>query len=559
MQSPSVRRRFIILMLCFFALFVTSGLELYVQRQHHVISSKAGKTAHFLLINIHVLVIILVLYLITRHSIKIFIERDKELPGTAFKRNLFFAFTLFSVMPSFFIFFTAGKFITISINDDSDLQSLKNPIRSYYITTFILITLLILFLSMWCAFYLARGISTPIESLLKAMKEIKAGNFDIHIDVPPHSDLYTLLHGFNDMTQTLKNAQSDLEAKTKEMSLIVQHIKPVMLLINKFGRIIMCNDAAQKLLLDGFRIKNFLNKKIYLRQNDLHTMLLSLVRKLYAKKKNQIIQEIIVPINGESRTFMMQLTIITLNRGLNDHQKGLLVTLEDLTQIVKESKLKTWQEAAKQMAHEIKNPLTPIQLSTQRLQRKYQTHLNNDPVFMECTTMILNQVGIIKNLASHFSEFASLPTPCIDQIDLHAIIKETITLYNLSYPDIVFSTHLVSPLHVVKSDKRKLQRVFVNLFDNSIRALRMVNHKKVISIATYQEKKSGFLKIIIHDNGPGIPGSVKDTLFLPHVSTDKKNMGLGLAIVHDSIVQLGGTISLMYYKTGATFQILLPP
>jgi two-component system nitrogen regulation sensor histidine kinase NtrY len=390
------------------------------------------------------------------------------------------------------------------------------------------------------------------------MKEIKRGNFTIQVKAPPHSDLYTLLHGFNDMVTTLKHAQKDLEAKTKEMNLIVQHIKPAMLLINRFGRIIMCNNAAEKLLHQGFSIKHPLHKKIPLHDRKLHKQLISLVRKLYGGKKRHIIQETIITINDESRTFMIQLTSITLNRGLNIHQKGLLVSLEDLTQIVKDSKLKTWQEAAKQMAHEIKNPLTPIQLSTQRLQRKYQHLFHEDAVFMECTTMILNQVTIIKNLARHFSAFASMPTPQIEEVNLHDIIQETVTLYRLSYPDIVFHMRLTSHYSTIKSDKKKLQRVFINLFDNSIRALQSIHTTKTITIKTLQAKKPGFITVVIHDNGPGIPAAVKNTLFLPYVSTEQKNMGLGLAIVHDTIIQLGGSIELISTTGGATFQILLP-
>lgn len=257
--------------------------------------------------------------------------------------------------------------------------------------------------------------------------------------------------------------------------------------------------------------------------------------------------------------FLVQLTRLTLHDALDTkHESGLLVVVEDLTNIVKESQMKTWQTAARQMAHEIKNPLTPIQLATQRLQRKYRDILAHDAAFIGCTNTILNQVKIIKDLASHFSEFASMPDPHIEAININVIINELICLYQVSYPDIEFILTLHEPVPIIKSDAKKLKRVFVNLLDNSVRALQPIAQKRIL-ITTAPDNALEKLAITFSDNGPGMPASVREQLFLPHVSTQKKNMGLGLAIIHDIIAhQLQGTIELINTESGTKFQILLP-
>lgn len=333
--------------------------------------------------------------------------------------------------------------------DYNELSHMRGSIFVNYFFSFLLIVLLILFLAIWCAFYMANGISRPIQSILRGMEQIKQGDLQVNLPVDKTNDLQSLFTGFNEMSKAMVHAQKQLEQRNKEM------------------------------------------------------------------------------IHMQS--------------------------------------LKTWQEAAKQMAHEIKNPLTPIQLATQRLQRKFKDVLHQDPIFFDCTNTILNQVKVIKDLVSHFSEFASLPTVCVDRVDVGELIKEVLLLYQISYDDIVISFHCKQEQIWAKTDKKKIQHVLINLLDNSIRAMTQevesinntaAKQEKVIDI-TLASKKDVF-EITFSDNGPGISASVRNTLFLPYVSTEKKNMGLGLAIVHDTITQLGGTIVLQDAKTGARFQITLP-
>lgn len=594
-------KRIIGIFICLLALFITSWLELFTQQKQHLIGAGINRVFIFLLINTYVLVIAFLLYIIIRQSIRLFLDSRKDRPGSVFKRNLLFAFTLFSVIPSFFVFFTAGKFIATSIDDWFDariegglinslelhkqqtlalrskivldgekiydqiiknpknikinlpqikhlipelneyklyilgierpniigkikeevlvwreyrkvndrtthrlkkefwailntpnfenpfdfygslyfvkktenfalilvkrypeniryplieiqnsvsdyqqLKSIRNPIFLNYLFTFILVTLLILFLSIWCAFYFARGLGQPIQEMLSVMSKIRSGDLNARIKHHPNNDLHHLTIGLNKMTDALQQANIKLETQNQEM--------------------------------------------------------------------------------------------------------------------LKINTLKTWQEAAKQMAHEIKNPLTPIQLATQRMQRKYGQVLENDPAFIDCTNTILTQVKIIQGLVLHFSRFASMPQLYLGPTQINDLIKESIALYQVSYPEIKFDLSLDSNLPVINTDKNKMKRVFTNLLDNSTRAIQKMetSELKLIKIESNILTDANRILITFSDTGPGVPKDLYNKLFLPYVSTEKKNMGLGLAIVHEIITMQGGSINLESTKQGAKFSIKLP-
>ncbi len=743
-------KRISILIVGLLALFATTWVELFLQREQNAIGAGINRAFLFLLINFHVIIIAFLLYVIIRQSIKLFLEWHRSTPGSVFKRNLLFALTLFSVIPSFFVFFTAGKFISTSIDDwfhirinqglqnglklheiqtenmrqsikelgqdlfrnitskvkledlqnpksvevfnaefenlksthpetknysfyvwtenrigilgktkdevlvwrdyrklndrtthhlrkeffralknheskdrengihesiepfdfygslywakkinnvyfilvqrypssiryplieiqnsisdYQQLKSMRNPIYFSYICTFIFITLLILLLSMWCAFYFARGLVKPIQELLSAMTQIRNGNWDVKINYHPDNDLSHLTHGFNDMTNALQTAHLQLNEKNREMMLILENIRASVFLVNKFGRIITSNIPGQKMILSFSGKSECKNKKINIFGPEIKNKIIELTRELIKTQKQSTIKEIsLTPCinNGEEdKTLMIHLAKINIEHSMQGPEAGLLIFIEDLTDIVKINTLKTWQEAAKQMAHEIKNPLTPIQIATQRLQRKYNTILNNDQAFLDCTNTILEQVKTIKDLVSHFSKFASMPQLFLEMANINQLITDTMRLYQVSYPEINLTLNLDHAIPEIKLDKKKIRRVFTNLLDNSVRAIQQAetqktDYKPFIKIQTRFIKHQNKIEILFIDNGPGISKIVQNKLFMPYVSTDKKNMGLGLAIVRDIIEQMGGKIELNQAEPGtkeigAQFKIELP-
>lgn len=704
-MATLMRRRIIIISICFVALFLTAWLELFIQRNHKLVGAGINRTFLFLLINAHVLVLGFLLYVIIRQSIKLFLERRKGVPGSVFKSNLLFAFTFFSVIPSFFIFFTAGKLITRSIDDwfqarietglkrgevlheehakqdrlllrqtgqrliagqtsqqDLDtqqvvayawgtssgkkfeniilrsikeevkiwrrfrqfndrtmqslferffrhidgvdneelfdfygslywvkkigsywiilakryppeiryplielqnaiadyeqLKSMRNPIYGSYFLTFILVTILILFLSIWCAFYLARGITKPIQELLNATAQIRKGRWDVQLPCKASDDFRTLVEGFNEMMHAIQQARMQLEGKHNELFTILENIRASVFLVEAHGKIIMCNAAACDLVARLTGIEQIQGKRISVLGDVIIKDFFDLVRELRRTGKQTISRELIFPLQKESRVFMTTVSFV--------NKSDVLVVLEDITDVVKANKLRTWQEAAQQMAHEIKNPLTPIQLATQRLQRRLGKHLCDDTVFFQSTDIILEQVALIKNLVTHFSEFASMPDLRCEEADLNQIVQEVVRLYAFSYPHVSIKVILSPDLDPVFVDIKKMKRVLVNLFDNSMRALQngltQGGHhgSEQITITTRKSYDGRFVELLFGDTGPGIAPEVRDKLFLPYVSTEKKNMGLGLAIVHEIITQHGGAISMLPCSRGVLFCMLVP-
>jgi two-component system nitrogen regulation sensor histidine kinase NtrY len=741
-QLKAYRKNIFPLLFSLFILFVTSWLMLFLQKKQNIIGGGIDRVIFFLLINVHIIIIIALFYVIVRRTVKLFLECKQQTPGSRFKRNVLFALTIFSVLPTFFVFFIAGKLITTniddwfnarigtglthaqklhdeqtanlkkqlkndgnmffsiatkqkflskikpnklinkiekeittnfknrnytfyiwkhldkpflgsiideiatwrsyrkvndrsmgslkrkflsklettndahvfdfygsaywakrttitlpkthisipltfviahrypppiryslielqtSIHDYEQLKSMRNPIYWHYFIIFIFATLLILLLSIWCAFYLAKGITKPISELIAATETVRGGKWNVQVTLNPTSDLNQLAVGFNEMTKALRYARLQLENNNKEMLLIFEHINASVFLVNAYGRIIMFNAAARKLTHSFLNISRFKNKKVNFFGRELTGLFFSLVRQLKNSGKNQLTKEITFSHKANSKTFMAHLS--SIDTTLKGEGKGLLVVIEDLTDIVKISKIKTWQEAARQMAHEIKNPLTPIQLATQRLRRRYKkVTTEDDAIFSECTDTILSHVNIIRNLVANFSQFAKMPESNAESLDINTIVKEVACLYQVSYPEIMFDYNLQNFLPSITIDKKKIKRVLVNLLDNSVRVLmqqesipastRIVSEqKKQLKIKTNFKTRRNQIELLIADNGPGIPGVVRDRLFLPHVSGEKKNMGLGLAIVHEIITQMGGTVKLLPSKQGATFQILLP-
>lgn len=612
------RKRFSILIISISGLFITGWFEFFLFKRQYLSSHDTNRIALFLLINLHVITILILAYLIIRQSIKLFVESRRNVIGSNFKRNLLFSFTIFSVIPSFLVFFIAGKLITASINENflliqrernlnfkisneqinsekfniSDYKKFKttrNPVYWSYLFTFILFTLLILFLSIWCAFYLAKGISKPIEELLKATEKIKKSaehtnittfnndEWNVTINQDNTSDIKNLAISFNQMTKALELAHNKLKQNNKEMLMIIENIKEAVFYINKKGRILSYNSASKKLVEKYLNITRFKNKRVSFFGKEVANKFIQLIKELLNKNKTQITKEIPFSFNSEQKILIVNITRVKNNFSnlkLSKEEDGILVIIEDLSNIVKINKIKTWQEAAKQIAHEIKNPLTPIQLATQRLQRKYKDTLLKEKAFFDSTNTILNHVKIIKDLASHFSEFAQLPSNKIEPLDVNEIINEVACIYKVGYPEIDFIYDFEKLIPFIKIDKKKIKRVLINLIDNSVRALKeesdiqkiilahrtlkRKNDNKFIKIKTSYKSGLNQIELLISDNGPGIPKSVKSTLFMPHVSTHKKNMGLGLAIVYEIVAQNRGSIKLLENKEGASFQILLP-
>jgi two-component system nitrogen regulation sensor histidine kinase NtrY len=234
---------------------------------------------------------------------------------------------------------------------------------------------------------------------------------------------------------------------------------------------------------------------------------------------------------------------------------GMVMLFDDLTELEKAQRMVAWREVARRIAHEVKNPLTPITLSAQRLKRKYSDHLK-EPVFDECTQTIIDHVELIRNLVDAFSSFARFPAANPKPDELPPIIEETLALYKEGHPRISFEFNVTDDIPVLNLDRQQIKQAMINLVDNAIGSIRNEGHI-VISLAHDPILK--IVRIEIADNGTGISDEGKTRLFEPYFSTKKAGMGLGLTIVSTIISDHNGMIRVQDNKPqGAKFVIELP-
>jgi two-component system nitrogen regulation sensor histidine kinase NtrY len=319
------------------------------------------------------------------------------------------------------------------------------------------------------------------------------------------------------------------------------------------GIISTINPSAREML--GLKEKNIIGKsyKDVLEQSKYREIVDHISRGL-TKKYKLSEREINISIDGQSQTLAFTLSpLIQPNKKFS----GMILVLDNLTQLIKAQKIAAWKEVAQRVAHEIKNPLTPIQLSAERIiknlrkkEKKYQT-------INEGAKTIVEEANTIKSLVDEFSNFARMPNIQLQSSDLHEILEQTVTLFKGIFTKVVFDLSLSPDVpSSVQIDPEQMKRAFINLLDNAVEAM---DKKGKIKIKTSFDKANQRVRIEVSDSGPGIPIKEKDKLFLPHFSTKKKGTGLGLAIVNQVISEHSGTIEAENLRPhGARFVIQIP-
>jgi two-component system nitrogen regulation sensor histidine kinase NtrY len=443
----------------------------------------------------------------------------------------------------------------------SQLRIQKNPVKAFYFITLIFITLLIVFAASWIGFHLAKGITVPIEKLAHATKEVSRGNLNVRVEDPASDELGILIDSFNQMIFDLKDSHHNIAQKTSELEARKQYIETILnnittgvITLDAEGIITTINPSAHTML--GLEEKNLIGKsyKNVLEDEKYGEILENIMRGLQKKHK---VSDKEININFDSQSITIALTLSPLTQANNEFS-GMIVVLDNLTQLIKAQKIAAWKEIAQRVAHEIKNPLTPIQLSAERIIKNLRTNKRkSNEIIEEGASTIVQEARTIKSLVDEFSSFARMPSIRLQSADLNAIIKQTISLFSGIFSEIEFetlySTEVPSPLLI---DPEQMRRVFINLIDNAIDAM---NKKGKIRIRTTFDKIQQKVKIEVADFGPGIPQGEREKLFHPHYSTKKKGTGLGLAIVNQVISEHNGSIEVEDNKPhGAMFIIQIP-
>ena len=441
------------------------------------------------------------------------------------------------------------------------IKLLKNPIKSNYIITLSIVTLVIIFLATWFGLTLAKGITDPIQDLVLATNRITQGDLDSRIDIEADDEIGLLVKSFNQMTKDLKKSKNsveeaniNLEQRRKYMETVLRNVSAGVISVDKAGMITTINRAAEKM----FDIKS--EKVLFQNYRDLmipeHLSLVDeFLQEMKESNESLLEKQLEVMLKDKALTVLLTITTIQDEEG-ND--SGIVVVFEDLTQIQKAERAAAWREVARRMAHEIKNPLTPVQLSAQRLQRKYGDKLGEEgSVFKECTQTIIDQVEVLKNLVNEFSRYARMPVTSLTLNDLNAVVAEAVLLFQDAHKDIVFEFKPAERLPKFDLDAEQINRVMINLLDNAVAAINKKNGRIEITVSYDEQHRKA--TVAVADDGAGVPSSNKRKVFEPYFSTKKFGTGLGLAIVNSIISDHHGQVSVADNNpTGTIVSFQLP-
>lgn len=463
--------------------------------------------------------------------------------------------------------------ISTAFEEYKQLRMLKDPIKFSYLITLSLVTLLIIFSATWFGLFLAKGITEPIQKLAEGTQKITKGNLDFQITKTAEDEIGTLVDSFNKMTQDLKASKNqverahaelsksniELEERRRYMEIVLRDVGAGVISIGADGRILTINRSAEKIL--GIHAVGVLGKVYSEVLQPEHLVLAEeLVWAVNQAENHSITRQMKLNVRNETLTLLVKVAIL---RDEENRYLGMVVVLDDLTQLQKAQRAAAWREVARRIAHEIKNPLTPIQLSAQRLRKRYLNQFAQDgAVFDECTQTIITQVEELKNLVNEFSSFARMPAAKPAPNNLNEILHEAMVLYEEGHKNIRFQFNPDDRIPVFNLDKEQIKRVMVNLLENAVAAVGEVSGEPRDGQITVETRLDPFMNLAlveVADNGRGVSPQDKPLLFEPYFSTKASGTGLGLAIVNTIISDHDGYIRVKdNVPRGARFIIEIP-
>ncbi len=457
--------------------------------------------------------------------------------------------------------------IRSTFEDYQQQSMLKLPVSGSYYITFLLITLLILFSAIWLGFYMARGITIPIQKLAEGTRRIAEGDLDFKIGVLASDEIGILVDSFNKMTNQLNESQqktrhanenlkvtnTELEQRHYYIQTILENIGAGVVSVDKKGRITTFNKAAERILgVQAGDVFGCSYREAF--TSSFHEPIRKMSKEMADQQKDSMEEHVDMKVGEDHLTLQVNIQAL---KDPTDKYLGLVIVFDDLTQLIKTQKIAAWKEVAQGIAHEIKNPLTPIQLNTQRLRKKY--HENKEDfakVFEESIAIICQEVEGMKDMLNEFQRFSRMPAPNPKPASLHKIIDDVSILYADHEKQITVKKHFDSNINLVKVDAEQMRRVFINLFENALDAIEKNGKIDITTRLNQQEKQ---IQIEFSDNGSGIAPEDLNKLFLPHFTTKKRGSGLGLAIINRIIVDHNGTIQVKgNTPQGTRFVIDLP-
>ncbi|MGD9731715.1 MAG: ATP-binding protein [Desulfamplus sp.] len=469
--------------------------------------------------------------------------------------------------------------ISKGVEEYQQLSMIKKPVQISNYIALSIVALLVIFCAVWFGFYLAKSITIPIMKFAEGTQRVTQGDLSYTIDFEGDDEIATLIDSFNSMTRELASGREKLAASKKMveqqneeieksrqyMEIVLRNISAGVISVDRDGIVTTINKSAEKMLniIGG----NILNRHY---RETLKGELLQLAEKIYQEipsSSNHVQSPLTLTINGSPRYFLAHFTALRAE-GVDKQQSnnletatnslevmGIVMVFDDVTEFEKAQRMVAWREVARRIAHEVKNPLTPIKLSAQRLKRKYSKNIQEE-VFDQCTDTIVEHVDLIRNLVNEFSTFAKFPDTQMSPARIENIVHETIALYKEGLENVDINFSYPPDLPDLQLDRQQMKQAFINLFDNAVAAL---NKRGKINIDITYDQILKFVRIEMADNGKGISDHEKTRLFEPYFSTKKSGMGLGLAIVSSIITDHKGMIRVQDNEpAGAKFIIELP-
>jgi len=440
----------------------------------------------------------------------------------------------------------------------------RRDLEGFYLTLIGLIFVATLFVATWIGWYVARRITEPVQAVAAAAREISAGNMDVRVNAQDVGDeMAILIESFNEMagelqenravitrsTAELRRSNMALHERRRYIETLVAKLSTAVISLDTEGAVTTSNPAVKEIL--GLELAVGDSAPAAFEQAEL-VALVELLQSADADSSG-VRADIELPESAPKQHVSVQLSSL---EGRDGEALGSLLMVEDLSDMRRAQRAQAWQDVARRIAHEIKNPLTPIQLSAQRLRKKFFARSEDlDDVLVDATATIEREVSGLKQLVDEFSRFSRMPQIEPKSVEFSSIVESVLSLYR-GLSAVEWRVDQADDVGTVHVDPQQMRRALINLIDNAISAM---EQRGSISISTRRQPATGRLQIEVADSGPGIPVADRDKMFAPYFSTKKRGTGLGLAIVHKVVADHAGTIRVEDNEPqGARFVIELP-
>ncbi|WP_374763884.1 sensor histidine kinase NtrY-like [Yunchengibacter salinarum] len=438
-----------------------------------------------------------------------------------------------------------------AVADYETMEGQRSNIQIQFNVVFIIVALLVLLAAIWIGLRFSSRLVTPLSNLVDAAERVGKGDLAVRVPhVPTGDEVGTLSRAFNRMTDqlarhqdALMHANTELDERRRFLEEVLEGVSAGVIGLQQDQTVFLPNRSACTLL--GRSQEDLLGHKLGEEVPAFAPLLAEAENASDGTAQAQVQLE----VNGEMRTLLAR---VSVERQADRATGGFVVTFDDLTDQLADQRTAAWADVARRIAHEIKNPLTPIHLSAERLKRKYGKEVESDPaVFAQCTDTIIRQVGDLRRMVDEFSSFARMPAPLFKETDIADVVSQAVFLQDVAWSDVTFVTQIPDHTRSIPVDGRLVGQALTNLMKNAAESVesRVARDKAAdgdtvepgrIRVTLTQD--AGVTHIVVEDNGVGLPKEQKDRLMEPYVTTRVKGTGLGLAIVRRIMEEHGGRV-----------------